>query len=200
MVNHENPPSTLIRCIFVGNVADLTGGGLSNDDANDTTLTNCTFIGNCAGAVGGGMWSESGHPTLTNCTFVGNYANVGGGGVCGGYPALVNCVLWDGGNEIWNNDGSTITITYSDVQGGWPGEGNIDADPLFETDGWHLRMRSPCRNAGDPSFVPDSDETDMDGQPRVLDGRVDIGADEVALEFETPEAGESMEGGDPIPS
>ena len=27
--------------------------------------------------------------------------------------------------------------------------GNINTDPLFNRDGLHLRVRSPCRNAGD---------------------------------------------------
>jgi hypothetical protein len=44
---------------------------------------------------------------------------------------MIDCILWDGGDEIWNRNDSTITITYSDIWGGWPGEGNIDADPLF---------------------------------------------------------------------
>ncbi len=106
---------------------------------------------------------------------------------------LANCILWDGGDEIWNNDGSTITITYSDIQGGWPGTGNIDEGPLFvgpngldgiggtaddEDDNVHLRGYSPCINAGNPSGDY-SGQVDLDGQPRVAYGRVDMGADEV---------------------
>jgi hypothetical protein len=50
------------------------------------------------------------------------------------YPSslqIANSIFWNGGEGIWNNDNSAITITYSNVQGGWPGEGNIDADPCF---------------------------------------------------------------------
>ncbi|NDA65692.1 MAG: hypothetical protein EBY09_03475, partial [Verrucomicrobia bacterium] len=39
----------------------------------------------------------------------------------------------------------------------------------------------PARDAGDPAFVPDVGETDLDGQPRRFGGRVDIGADEVPV-------------------
>jgi hypothetical protein len=102
---------------------------------------------------------------------------------------------------------SPVTLKYSDVQGGLAGmsypEGNppywdandIDADPMFVRDpnpgpdGWwdgvdddfgdlHLSGDSPCIDAGDPCYVPGEDEKDMDGQPRVVGCRVDIGADE----------------------
>ena len=46
--------------------------------------------------------------------------------------------------------------------------------------------QSPCKNAGDPSFIPFAGQTDLDGQPRVVDGRVDMGADEVLLELLLP--------------
>jgi len=110
---------------------------------------------------------------------------------------MTNCILWDGGDEIWNDDGSTITISYSNVEGGWPGNGNIEADPLFvdpdgpddDPDTWedndlHLLPISLCIDAGDPEYLPEPDERDIDGQMRVWDGDddgqrvVDIGSDE----------------------
>jgi len=117
-------------------------------------------------------------------------------------PRVTNSILWaDETSEIY---GGTPTVTYSDVQGGWPGEGNIDADPCFVRepndggDGWgddpatpdvneatnddygdlHLLPDSPCINAGDPNYVPGPNETDIDGELRVMLGRVDMGADE----------------------
>jgi len=56
-------------------------------------------------------------------------------------------------------------VTYSDVQGGWKGQGNIDADPAFvgpERDDFHLRWRSACIDAGDPSSPLDPDGTRSD--------------------------------------
>ncbi|MHC4285115.1 MAG: choice-of-anchor Q domain-containing protein, partial [Planctomycetota bacterium] len=94
----------------------------------------------------------------------------------------------------YNRDDSTIDITYSNVQGGWPGEGNIDADPRFVEPGYwdangvwidgdyHLLPDSPCIDTGDPNFMAEPNETDLDGKPRVLDGDndsvlvVDMGA------------------------
>jgi hypothetical protein len=94
---------------------------------------------------------------------------------------IVNCIIWNGNNCLWNNDGSTITITYSDVQNGWTGAGNIDSDPCFvdpNKGNYHLLADSPCINAGDPNFVAEPNETDIDGELRVMLGRVDMGADE----------------------
>jgi hypothetical protein len=85
---------------------------------------------------------------------------------------LTNCILWDGGDEIWNSGGPTIDITHSDVQGGWSGTGNIDADPLFG-DPAHGDLRlapgSPCIDAGDNTAVPQDIVTDLDGNPRFVD-------------------------------
>ena len=79
---------------------------------------------------------------------------------------IINCIFWDGGNEITNTDGSTITITFSDVAGGWTNDDcpaehpvcNIDADPLFVSGpaGRHYLSQiaacaaadSPCVDAG----------------------------------------------------
>jgi hypothetical protein len=82
---------------------------------------------------------------------------------------MTNCILSDGDQEIWNNDGSTITISYTDLQGGqaacfdpcnaivW-GPGNIDADPLF-ADGanrdYHLKSQAGRWDPSSQSWVLD---------------------------------------------
>ena len=89
-----------------------------------------------------------------------------------------------------------ITINYSDVQGGWTGEGNIDTDPcfvemgywdanniLFDSD-YHLLPSSPCIDAGDPNYIASPNDTDLDGKPRVMGGRIDMGAYESPLPAE----------------
>jgi hypothetical protein len=98
---------------------------------------------------------------------------------------ITNCILWGNtapnGSQIDNTSGSTATVTFSDVQGGYSGTGNINADPCFVNaagGNFHLLPDSPCINAGDPAFVPEPNETDIDGEPRVMLGRVDMGADE----------------------
>ncbi len=124
---------------------------------------------------------------LFHCTFVDNASDAGGNAVAffsylNDPPSSMqasNCIFWDGGDEIWKNEETDISITYSDVQGGWDGIGNLDADPLFvdaAVDDYHLLPDSPCLDAGDPAYVPVPNETDLDGQPRVIGDRIDMGA------------------------
>ena len=199
MANSGDYP-TLINCIFLGNSGGGGGGGMNNYISNPT-LTGCTFIGNSApelmigGGGGGGMGNNRSSPILTNCTFSGNSA-LFGGGMRNSYesnPTITNCIFWDDTpNEIYIYSvgwpGGTPVVTYSDVQGGWAGVGNIDADPLFvdangpddipgtEDDNLRLLPGSPCINSGDPCYVAGPNETDLDGNPRVLGGRIDMGA------------------------
>jgi hypothetical protein len=126
-------------------------------------------------------------PVLLNCTFFQNSSAAGNAVAFYSYSLppdppstmqAVNCIFRDGGDEIWKNDETDISITYSDIQGGWPGIGNIDADPLFvddTLDDFHLLPDSPCIDAGDPDYVALPNETDLDGNPRVVNGRIDMG-------------------------
>jgi hypothetical protein len=99
---------------------------------------------------------------------------------------VANCILWsDSPDEIFDEPGSSTTVTYSDVQGGWPGTGNIDADPLFADADGRLLDGSPCIDAGNDAAVPPSVITDLDGNPRIQGARVDMGAFE--SEFTAPD-------------
>ena len=199
---HSGSSPTITNCTISGNTAAYNGGGVySSGSSSSPTITNCTIIGNTATANGGGVycchWSS---PRVTNSTFVANSALNGRGVACDSYQQsspsnleMSNCILWDGGDEIWNNDGSTITITYTDLQGGWPGDGNISDDPLFvdpdgpdgtpgtEDDNLRLSPGSPGINTGDPDFESQVGETDLDGHVRVLCSRVDMGAYEFGI-------------------
>ncbi|NIV35849.1 MAG: hypothetical protein GWN58_42300 [Anaerolineae bacterium] len=183
----------LANCSFLDNSADY-GGGMFNDSFSSPSLTNVTFAGNGADS-GGGMFNyEGSSPVLTNCTFEGNSATWGGGAVfnaADSSPVLTNCILWgDTSPEVYNED-SVPVVTHSDVQGGYPGEGNINADPLFvnaTNADYHLTLDSPCIDAGDneASTLPDHD---FEGDGRILDGDgnviriVDMGVDEVAVDW-----------------
>jgi hypothetical protein len=192
---------TVTGCTFSGNLAvpyptnpGGFGAGMYNCHSSKTTLINCMFSGNDASESGGGIFNDIGQlnvVTLVNCTFAGNSAPFGSALGCDSYEQccpsnihVTNCILWDGGNEIWNNDNSLITITYSDMQGGWSGTGNINADPRFvDAAGGDLRLSSdsPCIDVGNNS-TPNLPATDMDGHPRIIDGDcndtevVDMGA------------------------
>ncbi len=122
--------------------------------------------------------------TVRNCSFAGNVARSGGGGAVyadGSASSFENCVFWNNDPEPITFRNDSPLITYSLVEGGWPGEGNIDLDPRFvdlANGDLHLLPDSPAIDAGDPDFVPSPGETDIDGQKRVWNGRVDMGADE----------------------
>jgi len=118
------------NCTILRNVVTGPGGGLFCGYV-EATISNCTIAENTAGE-GGGLSSVGSSATLTNCTLAANSASVGGAvHNSDGSATLTNCILWnDLPNEIHSVPGDVV-VTYSDVQGGWAGEGNIDADPLF---------------------------------------------------------------------
>ncbi|MGD8454130.1 MAG: right-handed parallel beta-helix repeat-containing protein [Phycisphaerae bacterium] len=169
---------TLNKCTIVQNTAARHGAGMCCE-MSDPTLSSCTFVQNGAWYCGGGLYCDGSTPTLTNCTIAWNVAGHAGGAWLEGesQPLLTNCIVWGNTRESIAVTGySGATVTYSNVEGGWEGVGNIDADPLLTPDG-HLQAGSPCHDAGDPEG-DHTDETDIDGEPRVLGGRADMGADE----------------------
>jgi len=138
-------------------IVDNAYGGIKLWDEANPTVTNCDIVGNGTGiemwAHRGGRFVDHSYVTACNCVIAGSRQN----GIWGGIPTLENCTIADNQacgiasvrpyvtNSIiyFNNAGGAnlvtespaITVTYSDIQGGWPGEGNIDADPLFVANG-----------------------------------------------------------------
>jgi predicted RNase H-like HicB family nuclease len=196
MYNEGSSP-TLTSCIFNNNsTGDYGSGAGMHNEGSSPTLTNCTFAGNWAD-WGGGMRNDYSSPTLTNCTFAGNEALYLGGGIYNGYSSptlLTNCILWADSPDEVENAGSTPSVTYSDVQGGYTGTGNINADPLFVDPGsadLHLGPGSPCIDAGD-NEAPNLPAYDFEGDLRIVDGDrdgvaiVDMGVDEALLRVYLP--------------
>ena len=110
--------------------------------------------------------SNAANAGLANITIYGNeyglYDN------SSGTITVVNSIIWGNTTAINGNP----VVTYSDIEGGYTGTGNIDSDPLFVdvTDGnFELNILSPCIDAGDSSTVYDSDSTvvDMGAFPRL---------------------------------
>jgi hypothetical protein len=129
-------------------------------------------------------------PVFANCTFVANTSAQGAALdlVGSGSVTVRNSILWDNSPEDANSAGK-VAITYSDVQGGFAGEGNIDADPMFVdliNGDYHLQSGSPCVDAGDPKTTIDPSETDLDGNPRLAGAEVDIGAYEFFVPVPQP--------------
>lgn len=180
---------TVTGCRISRNQATTANGGGIYCYGNVATLTDCLITHNsCVSydtsysrGFGGGIFFDASSVTLTNCTVAYNSSPTlyGGGSVARGISfkaTLTNCIIWGyGGNEV--QPAAKVTATYSDVVGGLPGTGNLNIDPLLTWDG-HLQATSPCINTGDPAYGGGATELDIDGEARILDGRVDMGADE----------------------
>ena len=83
-------------------------------------------------------------------------------------------------DEIYTENGSSVFVEYSNISGGWQGDGNIDLDPLFVGSGdqpFALQDDSPCVNTGTPDISGFNLPTiDLAGNSRLYGGRIEMGA------------------------
>ncbi|UCC79309.1 MAG: right-handed parallel beta-helix repeat-containing protein [Candidatus Zixiibacteriota bacterium] len=148
--------------IIIGNSADDTGGGICCVDAA-TNIANNIIRGNTSASYGGGIgcWRDS-LSVIRNNIILDNFAPYGGGISfrVNSAPNVTNNIFWANSiNEIHVNNSSPV-ITYCDIEGGWPGEANINVDPLFiepDSGDFHLMsiacgdsIDSPCIDSGSP--------------------------------------------------
>lgn len=173
MYNYSGSPN-LTNVTFSGNSVVYGGGGMYNYESSPS-LTNVTFSSNSANYEGGGVYNHRSSPSLTNVTFSDNSAD-SCGGMCNegnSNPTLTNAILW--GNTPDQISGDSAIVTYSDVQGGYAGVGNINIDPLLGsladnggfTQTHAIATSSPAIDAGDPNLCPDFDQR---GFPSPIDG------------------------------
>jgi len=196
------------RCQFFGNSASRAGA-LEIFATSGVVASNCLFSGNTAtgGGGGGAIWMGSGGNTqLRNCTVVGNNSqNQASAGlrVQGGAPSVANCIFWNntgpgGAQNSVNQISGTTNVTYSLVQGGFAGQGNLGADPQFSNAAagdYSLGAGSPAIDAGDNTQVPAGVVLDLAREARFVDDpsvadtgvgpgpQTDIGALEVQAGF-----------------
>ncbi|MBW8040792.1 MAG: hypothetical protein FVQ85_12415 [Planctomycetes bacterium] len=182
---------TLTNCTFSGNFAREEGGALYVSFSS-VKLSNCSFSSNIAGLFyGGGIYNRDGSSSLflINCILFNNSDSGGmdeSAQIHGGIPVVNYCCI-----QGWT--------------GTWAGSANTGSDPMFERnpddggDGWgvgnranfgallsigsnddfgdlHLLVGSPCIDTGDPNYVPEPNETDLDSNPRIIGSAVDMGA------------------------
>ena len=168
--------ATIINCAISENYARYSGGGIGCWEGATPSITNCLIFSNTTDYYGGGIFNDDdSSATITHCTISANTANWGAGIFSGdASPTITNCIVW--GNhlsEIWATGSPTPIVTYSDIEGGYGGEGNINADPLFAGDGdYHLYLSSPCVDSGTDAGV----YIDIEGRSRPLRAGFDMGA------------------------
>lgn len=165
---------TLNNCIIIGNKSGSGGG------ACDSTLNNCAIAGNSAETQGGGsLWG-----TLNNCTISENEAKYGGGSYG---DTLNNCIVYYNRSTLiiinkagGNHDSSTFNYCCTTPDPG--GIGNITSEPQFvdaAAGNYRLKTNSPCIDRGSNALAQGT--ADLDGNPRILNGVVDMGAYETQL-------------------
>ena len=154
---------TVNNCTISGNSAGDYGGGTCLG-----TVNNCTISGNSADQGGGGTYQN----TVNNCTISGNSGNLGGGTYQG---TANNCIVWDNTASVASNNFYWCAISYSCSSPLPPGAGNISGNPQFvSVSDFHLQEISPCINAGTNALA--AMPVDLDGNPRIIQNRVDMGA------------------------
>jgi len=161
--------ATLNNCVVAWNTARYFGGG-----ANYSTLNNCVLFGNSANRDGGGVDGES---TLNNCTVVGNMASRGGGIYSSQETYLNNCIVI--GNFAFSgcNYSESVIFRNSCTTPLPSGDGNMAVYPQFVDVlklNFRLQAGSPCIDTGDNECVIGN--VDTDGNPRIQNGKVDMGA------------------------
>ena len=159
---------TIVNCNIVGNVS----AGMKLDMGASPTVSNCIIAENDGSGLEMFMFAAGRYvfincPTIVNCTIAGN-SNIG---ISEGKPTVHNSIIYGNGVQI---TGSSAVVKYSNVQGGFNGQGNIDIDPFFadpDNSDYHLKsqagrwnpvsqswvtdeVNSPCIDAGDPSTPP----------------------------------------------
>ncbi|MHC4942017.1 MAG: right-handed parallel beta-helix repeat-containing protein [Planctomycetota bacterium] len=180
---------TIANNLIMDNDAATWGGGIYITGEAFPLIVNNVVAENSAWE-GGGIYfynEVDDYPDLVNTVIYGNTASHRGGGLrilhTGYTPQLANSILWDNyaGGFPDQIDGDP-DATFCDIQGGYPGTGNINSDPLFvdpaEGD-FHIPFDSPCRDAGDDAAAAHTE--DFEGDPRIASGGVDMGADEFHL-------------------
>lgn len=179
---------TLNYCIVSDNSAGVTGGGVY-----DCSIANSLLSANLA-AYGGGAFYDNPFLTVLGSTIAGNQAIDAGGGLYWKSPitpaGITNCIIYDNSAPTNMNYSPTNALAYYYccavplplVQRG-RSNSNITNDPAFVNlvgADFHLSSNSPCINSGNNAYVTSA--TDLDGDPRIVGGTVDIGA----YEYQTP--------------
>ncbi|MHB1038491.1 MAG: right-handed parallel beta-helix repeat-containing protein, partial [Pirellulales bacterium] len=212
--------ATILRSSFVGNrggaiavfgsaplidgceIVNNFGVGIYAATHAGPRITNSAIVGNH-----GGVASDMSSPTIIHSTILDNYEEAGIYATTAGTVTVRDSVVW--GNR-WGWDyvtypdnmaigaGVSASVTYSDIEGGFAGTGNVDANPRINVSpgqwddrgtadqrddrriagGYRLAPGSPCINAATDAGI----RVDLYGTARPQLGTFDMGAHEYAGE------------------
>ena len=190
-----------IRGNHVGAGLGVSGAGIACWDSSDQ-IVNDVILGNVAGVqgVGGGIsFSNPVRPTVINNSILWNQASRGGGVACPpGVVTFANNLVAFGSSGIYGSSNLVLRnnciygnsgLDIIGMQNPIGTNGNVSFDPRLRLDPeyptYHLKSDSPCRSGGDPAWI-DPAWQDIDNEPRMTEGRVDIGADQFVAPFVEP--------------
>jgi len=176
-----NSSPVLTDCVISGNTGTGEGGGIYAGGGN-LSMTRCAVVDNYTSYYNAGISVDGATATVTNCTISGNTSPYGAGIEAwnGGSADITNAIIWDNSPQAVSQAGGNLYIWYSDIEDGFDGEGNIDADPLFvgaNSGDYTLSYESPCIDAG-------TADTDGDGNDDITDyngAAPDMGAFETTM-------------------
>ena len=166
--------------VISGNTAESEEGGGIYCSSTAPIIRNNVIADNSSGRDGGGLFVHFScrNAQLINNTIAGNQTDGEGGGIYSESTedplVMRNMILWGntaGGTGTKNLFAPSNTVTYSIVEGAWPGTGNLNADPLFvnaASGDYHLQSASPGIDAGDPSDP-------FDREPEPNGSRINMG-------------------------
>lgn len=158
----------IIGCTFRGCTKAVRWGG----GGTGMTVSNCLFVDNLYA-----VWMNGQPVGIENCTFYGNEHAVWVASECEPGPHINSSILWASTSAdivVDRTDGYGIpVVTFSNIESGWQGSGNISTDPLFNPDhiphgDFKITSLSPCVDAGDPF-------SDWTREPEPNGGRVNMG-------------------------
>jgi len=176
--------SAIEKCLIAGNESE-NGGGVYMYNHSDAEFVNCTIADNTVSGWAGGIYTSTfSYPVVMNTIVFGNGA--------GTYP------------NLFSSGDDSFTVSFSDIEGGWLGEGNIDGSPLFAdplNGDYNLTWanypaadstKSPCIDAGNPQASyndPDGTRNDMgafyfdQSLPAITDLQIEISGNDAVLSW-----------------
>ncbi|MFN4150797.1 MAG: choice-of-anchor Q domain-containing protein, partial [Candidatus Sericytochromatia bacterium] len=183
--NNANSSPTISNIIFHNNTASSWGGGIANY-GSPSIISNVVFYNNSA-SLGGAIFNFYSSPTISNITVYNNTSSSGAVVFDNNSSSTIkNSIIWGNSNNLSGQ--SSLVMTYSNIQGGYAGTGNINSDPLFvnvsdpdgadniwgtSDDGLRLSASSPSRNTGTNTGAPSTDITALARPKGIL---TDMGA------------------------
>jgi len=179
---YSSQGGTVSECTISGNSASQSGGGVYCNKGG--SFINCLISGMNSAIFGGGvsLWDAG---EIINCTIAGNNASFKGGGFFGsGGGTIINTIIYDNqaasGDINWGLQTSSATFSYCctiPISGLPGGTGCFSENPMFASPGsdYHLKEGSSCIDVG-LNMPWMTGATDLDGNPRIYNGTVDIGA------------------------